>query len=60
MRGPMPDAGGGMGAAWMSSSGAVVLHNKWLMTVFHFEYPATMTMMHMVCPTSPPFCPFLR
>eukprot|EP00669_Euglena_mutabilis_P005104 TRINITY_DN1647_c0_g1_i2.p1 TRINITY_DN1647_c0_g1~~TRINITY_DN1647_c0_g1_i2.p1 ORF type:complete len:373 (+),score=171.61 TRINITY_DN1647_c0_g1_i2:94-1119(+) len=34
-------------AAWMTSSGAVVLHNKWLMTVFHFEYPATMTMMHM-------------
>lgn len=34
-------------AVWMSSSGAVVLHNKWLMTVFHFEYPATMTMMHM-------------
>jgi drug/metabolite transporter (DMT)-like permease len=32
---------------WMTSSGAVVLHNKWLMTVFHFEYPATMTMMHM-------------
>lgn len=34
-------------AAWMISSGAVVLHNKWLMTVFHFEYPAVMTMMHM-------------
>lgn len=36
-------------AVWMASSGAVVLHNKWLMTVFHFEYPAVMTMMHMVC-----------
>eukprot|EP00670_Eutreptiella_braarudii_P005889 CAMPEP_0174285840 /NCGR_PEP_ID=MMETSP0809-20121228/9752_1 /TAXON_ID=73025 ORGANISM="Eutreptiella gymnastica-like, Strain CCMP1594" /NCGR_SAMPLE_ID=MMETSP0809 /ASSEMBLY_ACC=CAM_ASM_000658 /LENGTH=339 /DNA_ID=CAMNT_0015381715 /DNA_START=15 /DNA_END=1034 /DNA_ORIENTATION=- len=34
-------------AAWMTSSGAVVLHNKWLMTVFNFSYPATMTMMHM-------------
>jgi len=32
---------------WMSSSGAVVLHNKWLMTVFNFKYPACMTMMHM-------------
>jgi|EP00670_Eutreptiella_braarudii_P004866 drug/metabolite transporter (DMT)-like permease len=34
-------------AVWMASSGAVVLHNKWLMTVFKFSYPATMTMMHM-------------
>lgn len=33
--------------AWMCSSGAVVLHNKWLMTVFNFKYPAVMTMMHM-------------
>eukprot|EP01012_Entosiphon_sulcatum_P012809 TRINITY_DN1809_c0_g1_i1.p1 TRINITY_DN1809_c0_g1~~TRINITY_DN1809_c0_g1_i1.p1 ORF type:complete len:359 (+),score=70.60 TRINITY_DN1809_c0_g1_i1:202-1278(+) len=33
--------------AWMISSGAVVLHNKWLMTVFNFSFPATMTAMHM-------------
>lgn len=32
---------------WMVSSGAVVLHNKWLMTVFNFSFPATMTAMHM-------------
>ena len=32
---------------WILLSGTVILYNKWLLSVFDFHYPITLTMWHM-------------
>ena len=34
-------------AIWILLSGTVILYNKWLLSVFGFHYPITLTMWHM-------------
>jgi hypothetical protein len=40
-------------AFWIGTSAGVILYNKWILTVWGFEYPITLTMWHMV------FCTFI-
>ncbi len=35
-------------AFWIGTSAGVILYNKWILTVWGFEYPITLTMWHMV------------
>ena len=32
---------------WIGLSGAVIIYNKWILAVFGFPYPITLTMWHM-------------
>ena len=34
-------------AIWILLSGTVILYNKWVLSVFDFHYPITLTMWHM-------------
>ena len=32
---------------WASLSGAVIMHNKWILVFYNFPFPVTLTMWHM-------------
>ena len=32
---------------WIGLSGTVIIYNKWILAVFGFPYPITLTMWHM-------------
>ena len=32
---------------WIGLSGTVIIYNKWILAVFGFPYPVTLTMWHM-------------
>ena len=34
-------------AIWIALSGTVILYNKWILSVFDFHYPISLTMWHM-------------
>jgi hypothetical protein len=40
-------------AFWIVASAGVILYNKWILTVWGFDYPITLTMWHMA------FCSFV-
>ena len=40
-------------AFWIVTSAGVILYNKWILTVWGFDYPITLTMWHMA------FCSFV-
>ena len=40
-------------AFWIIASAGVILYNKWILTVWGFDYPITLTMWHMA------FCSFV-
>ena len=40
-------------AFWIVASAGVILYNKWILTVWGFDYPISLTMWHMV------YCSFI-